>query len=108
MNYKNYQSAVESDYGPDVARLTMQLLTIMFFSYMQDPDNLCTFKSKKKTAKIFKAVFWEEKQSDFETALQCFHVYYDWDIKNSMRGLGGCIAETPAQLVAKLQKQTEE
>ena len=86
MNFAKLYSAISEEFSPKIALMVVQIVTINMTTKM--PKDISTFAEKveKKARKLL----WEESRADIELALQLFVVCHNWEIGQSMHGLGGC------------------
>lgn len=99
MNYNEIYQAVEQDYGHEVALLTIQMLTIQMSTKIKNIETHCV-----KVENKINRTLWEcSSSADYELALKCWKVSYEWDIGQSLEGLGGCTKKTFKELIGKAE-----
>ena len=95
MNYYRLYSAISEEFGPKIALMVLQIVTINMTTKIPKDLNLAA-KIEKKARNLL----WEESRADIELALQIFNVTYDWGTCKSMQGLGGCVTKTFKELMS--------
>ena len=95
MNYYRLHSAIAEEFGPKIALMVLQIVTINMTTKIPKDLNLAS-KVEKKARKLL----WEESRADIELALKIFECVHSWDTRQAMQGLGGCVTKTVKELIA--------
>lgn len=84
--------AVEKDYGKRIALLAIQLYTINM--------TMKIYKvTRERILKKFNKLAWDVDDSDKELAIKVYDVLYDYEVRQSLDGIGGCEIKTIKELV---------
>lgn len=101
MKYIRLFEAVSDEFGTEVALCVIQISTI----HMRLKPKLKELTGEKsfEARVIAKArdLLWETDSTIVEQAIEVWRVSYDWQIRQSMNGLGGCEKKTFKELLTK-------
>ena len=86
MNFAKLHSAISEEFSPKIALMVVQIVTINMTTKFPEDISRFAEKVEKKARKLL----WEESRADIELALELCTVCHDWEIRQSMNGLGGC------------------
>jgi hypothetical protein len=100
MNYNKIYQAVEQDFGHEVALLTVQMVTIQKSTKFKNIETH-SIQVENKISKISKIerMFCERSQANYDIALKCWKVSYDWWISQELDDEGD--KKTFRELIAK-------
>jgi len=101
MKYMRLFEAVHDEFGLDVALCVIQISTIQM-SLKPKLKELTGEKSfEKRVITKAKHLLWETDSTIVEQAIEVWRVSYDWGIRQSMNGLGGCEKKTFKELLTQ-------
>jgi hypothetical protein len=99
-NVKIYD-AINQEFGPVIALSVVQINTINLTSKVKKKDLTQSSNRTKRILKKAEKVLWELPVDDYNLIVSLWKVLHDWDVKQSLAGLGGCTAKTFTELLAK-------
>lgn len=107
MNYYKIFKAIKEEYGEEIALTAVQIYTInltpSFYTKDEFYENASEFLRKEA-----RKVLWENDDTFF-LCWKVFGCIHEWESRQSLQGLGGCVAKTFKQLVEEYEAEyTEE
>ena len=105
MNYNKLYDAVATDYGPEVALATIQILTISMTTKTKLKDLKTAGRFTEKIKRKVKDLLWECDPQIIQQAFACWEVSNSWETRQSLQGMGGCVTKTIKELVDENQNQ---
>ena len=107
MNYYTIFKAIKEEYGEEIALTAVQIYTInltpSFYTKDEFYENASEFLRKEA-----RKVLWENDDTFF-LCWKVFGCIHEWESRQSLQGLGGCVAKTFKQLVEDYEAEyTEE
>ena len=108
MNYYTIFKAIKEEYGEEIALTAVQIYTInltpSFYTKDAFYENASEFLRKEA-----RKVLWETDDDTFFLCWKVFGCIHEWESRQSLQGLGGCVAKTFKQLVEEYEAEyTEE
>ena len=107
MNYTKLYSEIESEFNHDIALLSITAIAIHLSITPSKKDITIKGHFGQKIYKKITQTLWEHKDS-LETVLYITAVFYDYDLKKSLNGIGGCQAKSFTQLITELKEKEKE
>lgn len=89
MNYKKLYAAVKDEYSDDIALSVCIAYSIHMQTDIEDEDLTESGRYQKRIEEQIRYVLWEN--DDIDLIIDIESRVYEWDISNSLSGLGGCI-----------------
>lgn len=87
-------NAIQLDYGLHIAILATQLHAIQMTMKIHKVD-------RTRILKKFSKLTWEVSAETTDLAIKVWDVLYDWEISQSLDGVGGCEKKTIKELVER-------
>ena len=108
MDYYTIFKAIKEEYGEEIALTAVQIYTInltpSFYTKDEFYENASEFLRKE-----VRKVLWETDDDTFFLRWKVFGCIHEWESRQSLQGLGGCVAKTFKQLVEEYEAEyTEE
>ena len=108
MNYYKIFKAIKDEYGEEIALTAVQIYTInltpSFYTKDEFYENASEFLRKEA-----RKVLWETDDDVFFLCWKIFGCIHEWESRQSLQGLGECVAKTFKQLVEEYEAEyTEE
>ena len=94
-----YNAINEEFNNPELAMIVVQIYTIHLTTKVKSKDWTHAGHLTEKVIKKSKKVLWEYPIDDVELAISLWQCVYDWEIGQSMDGLGGCEKKTFKELL---------
>lgn len=99
MKYNELFTELLKEFEVDVALCVVQITTIQL-SLKPKEKEIAGIKSfEERVLKRARDVLWEIDESVLDQSIEIWRVVHDWDIHNSMNGLGGCEKKTFKELL---------
>lgn len=89
MNYNRLYAAVKEEYSEDIALSVCIAFSIHMQTDIEDEDLTESGRYQKRIEENIRDVLWENDNIDLIIDIESR--VYEWDISNSLNGLGGCI-----------------
>lgn len=96
MNYSYVYNAIAEEFSPKLALMVIQILTINMTTKIPEDVSKFSEKVEKKARKLL----WEESRADVDLAIRIYSVVHEWELRQSMQGLGGCTTKTFKELIS--------
>jgi hypothetical protein len=97
MSHIRIFNAIKADFGEEIALSVCQINAIHLTTKIKAKDIQGGRFAARVTKKAQK-LLWELSPEDFELVLTLWDCVYDWEIKQSLDGLGGCEKKTFKEL----------
>lgn len=99
MNFTKIYNAVAAEFDADIALYVVQIcsINILLKPKLSELSGKKSFEDR--IIKKAKALLWEADENQVETALEIWRVSYDWSVRQSLNGIGGCTQKTFKQLL---------
>lgn len=104
MKYEEIFQAVKNEYGEEVALTVVQLATIHISTNPTYEEIVTEGLYVRNLQNKFNEVLWETPNHIFRVSLKVWEVLYDWELRQTCAGLGGCETKTLKELVSLLDK----
>jgi hypothetical protein len=89
MNYNKLYAAVKEEYSEDIALSVCIAYSIHLNLKIEDDDDMTdSGRYQKRIEENIRSVLWEN--DDIDLIIDLESRVYEWDISNSLSGLGGC------------------
>lgn len=92
-------TAVSAEFSPEVAARVLVVYAIQLSLKPKEEDLLMPGRFQQRIEKRARKVLWRETAEEFAQAFQIAMALYDFDVRKSMAGIGGCTPATLKQLV---------
>ena len=94
MDYHGIFKAISAEYPEHVALAAIQIYTINLSTKPK-----LSGKFEQKIIKKANKLLWEMSTEERDIAINIWKVIYDWQTRQSLKGLGGCEMKTFKQLI---------
>ena len=101
MKFMKLFEAVSDEFGTEVALCVVQIITIQLRLKPKMKELTGEKSFEERVITKAKDVLWETDSSIVEQAIQVWRVTHDWDVRQTMAGLGGCEKKTFKELLTK-------
>lgn len=101
MKFMKLFEAVADEFDMDVALAVVQIITIQLRLKPKMKELTGEKSFEERVITKAKDVLWETDSSIVEQAIQVWRVTHDWDVRQTMAGLGGCEKKTFKELLTK-------
>ena len=101
MKYMRLFEAVSDEFGTEVALCVIQISTIQMSLKPKRKEMTGGKSFEERVIAKAKNLLWETDHTIVEQAIQVWRVSYDWGIRQSMNGLGGCEKKTFKELLTQ-------
>lgn len=99
-NYNTVFSAIGDEFSQEIALAAIQIHTLNLTPVVNSQDEFYDNPSEFLRNQARK-VLWEMSFEDFCTAWKVYRCIHEWESRQSLQGLGGCVTKTFKQLVAE-------
>lgn len=97
MNHIEIFNAIKADFGEEVALSACLINSINLTMKVKKKDWTSSNREERITKKARK-LLWELSDEDFSLAMIIWDLIYDWEVKQTLDGLGGCETKTFKEL----------
>lgn len=107
-NYNTIFGAIGDEFNQEIALAAIQIYTLNLTPVIISQDEFYDNPSEFLRIQARK-VLWEMSIEDFITAWKVYGCIHEWESRQSLQGLGGCVTKTFKELVAEYDSSfTEE
>lgn len=92
MDFYNVFKAMREEYPENICLAAIQIYTLNLA--LKPNANF-----EQKILKKAKKVLWEVSEENFDIAVELWQVAYDWECRQSLQGMGGCVTKSFSQLI---------
>jgi len=101
MKFQDLYDGVLAEFDAQTALCVVQIYTINLLLPIRQSELLKRGLREKRIIKKAKKLLWEVDVDIVEQAIRLWRVSYDWEIRQSLHGLGGCKKKTFKELLQK-------
>ena len=101
MKYMRLFEAVQDEFELEIALCVIQISTIQLGLKPKLKELTGEKSFEERVITKAKKLLWETDSSIVDQAIEVWRVSYDWGVKQSMDGLGGCEKKTFKELLSK-------
>jgi|688.fasta_scaffold283634_3 hypothetical protein len=91
--------AIKNEFGVLIALSVLQIHTINMVTKVKKSDMGAKSNRTERVLKKAKKLLSGISDDEYELALKVWSVLHDWDVRQNLKGLGGCETKTFLELI---------
>jgi len=109
MKYPKLFDAIKSEgFSEEVALVATMMCLLNCTKKVKNKHMAKSGSFEKELLETFEKAFFEQSYDVVEEAISIWRVMYDWEVGQTLNGLGGCEKKTIRQLLEKRKNAEEE
>lgn len=97
-NYHKAFVAISSEFGSEVALAAIQIYSINLLKSTSELDEFYE-NPEAIIRRLARELLWETPEKDFDFVFKVYQCIYDWETRQSLQGLGGCVTKSFKELL---------
>lgn len=103
-----FKTLKSEGFRDEVSLGVLQFLTVLLSTTVKVKDFKESGKFLEKVSKKSKRVLWRLSKDDFDLVYRLSMSWHDWDIGQTLNGLGGCTAKTFRELLNNYNQESQQ
>ena len=103
-----FKTLKSEGFNDGIAIGVLQFLTVMLTTKVTLKDFKKSGKYLEKVDRKAKRVLWHLSKDDFNLVYKLSMCLHDWDIDQTLNGLGGCTAKTFKELLNNYNQESQQ
>ena len=97
----NMFKAISAEFDEKIALSVLQVVTINQTLKIKESEWSTAGQRVKRITKRAKKILWELNDDEFHLVMSLWDVSHDWEVRQTLQGLGGCETKTFTALLGK-------
>lgn len=97
----NMFKAISAEFDEKIAIAVLQVVTINLTLKIKESEWSVAGQRVKRITKRAKKLLWELNDDEFHLVMSLWDVSHDWEVRQTLQGLGGCEPKTFTALLGK-------
>jgi hypothetical protein len=108
MNFLKLHEAIKSEFGEEKALHVCIMVAIGLSIKPKKRDFISPGSYTNKILKKSRQVLWELNDKEFNEVTEIFNTVHEWEIRQSMEGIGGCTKKTFKEILLEKPHESVE